>query len=206
MKRTNFNHYKLIAKLFEYPSCSLQDALGHFRGITIYYPDIRPYIDAFKDHVTGKHTDTLKEFYIKTFDVQALCYLDIGYVLFGEDYMRGEFLVALQKEYRNASLGWGNELPDHLPNVLMLISESSKREFVREFSYSLLIPAIREMIRNFHSESNVYKGLLKMLLFILEEDFEGAPFEQYQIKTGVKSDFLDCIGCSMKKSKKSIKL
>ncbi len=205
MKRTNFNHYKLIGKLFKYPGCNIQDTLGHFRRIAIYYPESRKYFDAFKDHVTGNHPDQLKEYYIKTFDVQALCYLDVGYVLFGEDYKRGEFLVSLKEEYRKAGLSWGKELPDHLPNLLLLLSECNDEGFVEEFSFSMLIPAIREMIRNFHSESNVYKGLLKMLLLVLEEDFQDAPYEQYEIKTGVKSDFLDCIGCSKMKSKKSIK-
>ncbi|MDZ7740674.1 MAG: hypothetical protein U5Q03_02720 [Bacteroidota bacterium] len=205
MKRTNFNHYKLIGKLFKYPTCNLQDTLVNFRGIMIYYPEGRKYIDAFKDHVTQNHPDQLKEYYIKTFDVQALCYLDVGYVLFGEDYKRGEFLVSLKEEYRKAGLCWGDELPDHLPNLLLLLSECEDDAFVEEFSYTLLIPAIREMIRNFHSKTNVYKGLLELLLLILEEDFQDAPYEQYEIRTGVKSDFLDCIGCSWNKSKKNIK-
>jgi nitrate reductase assembly molybdenum cofactor insertion protein NarJ len=126
-------------------------------------------------------------------------------VLFGEDYKRGEFLVNLKEEYRKADLSWGSELPDHLPYLLLLISETKEKDFVEELCWCLLIPALKEMIRNFRSETNVYKGLLQMLLVVLETDFQHVPYEQYQINTDVKAGFLDCIGCSSKKSKKPVK-
>lgn len=206
MFSADLHHYKLIGELFEYPKCTLLDTIGHFKWICDHYPGTRAYVDAFKQHLSSMSVDSQKEYYINTFDVQALCYLDIGYVLFGEDYKRGEFLVSLKDEYRKADLDWGTELPDHLPNVLSLMYTSNDDDFIKEFSYCLLIPAVKEMIRNFHSESNVYKGLLKMLLIILETDFKGLPYEQFEIKTDAKSDFLDCIGCSWKKSKKNIKV
>lgn len=206
MFSTDLYHYKLIGELFTYPKCTLTDVIGHFKWICEYYQGTRAYIDAFKRHLSSLPVKSQKEYYIKTFDVQALCYLDIGYVLFGEDYQRGEFLVFLKNEYRKTHLDWGTELPDHLTNVLFLMYISKDDEFKKEFAYCLLIPAIREMIRNFHSDNNVYKGLLEMLLIILETDFKDLPYEQFEIKTNTKSDFLDCIGCSWKKSKENLKV
>ncbi|MCB0805161.1 MAG: hypothetical protein KDC05_05130 [Bacteroidales bacterium] len=205
MKTTDPSHYKVIGKLFRYPDCTLEDTLRQMKRITNDYLETQKYIDSFRLHISSHDIDTLREYYISTFDILALCYLDIGYVLFGEDYLRGEFLVNLQAEYRKAGLSWGKELPDHLPNLLLLISKNNNRDFVDEFCWCLLIPALKEMIHNFNSETNVYKGLLQMLLIILEKDFTYLDIEQYHIKTGVKSDFLDCIGCSWKKSKKNVK-
>ena len=68
-----------------------------------------------------------QEYYISTFDVQAICFLDIGYVLFGEDYKRGIFLVNIKKEQIKAGNDCGSELPDHLPNILTLLPKMQGR-------------------------------------------------------------------------------
>ena len=47
-----------------------------------------------------------EEIYTRTFDVQAITTLDVGYVLFGDDYKRGELLVNLNNEHTKA----GNDL------------------------------------------------------------------------------------------------
>ena len=44
----------------------------------------------------GEHE--LEESYTRTFDVNPSCALEIGWHLFGEDYMRGQFLVRMRGE------------------------------------------------------------------------------------------------------------
>ena len=76
-----------------------------------------------------------QEYYLRTFDVQAVCYPDIGYVLFGEDYKRAQLLVNLQSEHKKAGIDCGSELGDHLPNVLSLLSKTSDPDFSEELGF-----------------------------------------------------------------------
>ena len=68
------------------------------------------------------------ELYLRTFDVQAITTLDIGYVLFGEDYKRGALLAGLSAEHKKVSNDCGIELADHLPNVLRLLPKMEAGE------------------------------------------------------------------------------
>jgi len=96
----------------------------------------------------------------------------VGYTLFGEDLKRGDFLVKLQEEYKKYNLGLEDELPDHLPNVLTLLSKSTHADFNMELVQYILLPAILSMIKGFKSETNVYLTLLKILKEILITDFD----------------------------------
>jgi nitrate reductase assembly molybdenum cofactor insertion protein NarJ len=106
----------------------------------------------------------IEELYTLTFDIQALCSLDLGYVLFGEDYKRGEFLVnvsAMQKEF-NPNLK-SSELADHLPNVLMLHSKMPENEMKIDFTQRIIMPGIEKMLQSFKEDlekSNIYARAL----------------------------------------------
>jgi nitrate reductase assembly molybdenum cofactor insertion protein NarJ len=54
--------------------------------------------------------DEYEELYTKTFDVQPICYLDLGYVIFGEDYKRGAFLLHMQEEQQKVNNDCGTDL------------------------------------------------------------------------------------------------
>jgi hypothetical protein len=45
----------------------------------------------------------------------------LGYVLFAEDYKRGDFLVKVKNEQRKVNNDCGEELADNLPNILTLM-------------------------------------------------------------------------------------
>lgn len=176
----DLTHYKLLAELFRYPSDVQNSYLEKWTGIiSKYNADLILKFDPFADHIKQKPLSFQQEYYIRTFDVQAMCFLDIGYVLYGEDYKRGVFLVNIKKEQIMVGNDCGSELPDHLPNILTLLPKMQDTDLAEELVYSLLIPAINEMILKFSNGNNIYKGLMEILVTIMETDYPVSKYERF---------------------------
>jgi len=179
---SDLKYYKILAGMFNYPSADRRDNVQEFLDmLRAEMPDKFQVIE----HPAHEHQQLSlhekQEYYLKTFDVQAICWLDIGYVLFGEDYKRAQLLVSLQEEHRKAGIDCGHELSDHLPNVLNLLSTTGDKSFAEELGYIILLPAIRFMILKFGEKQNFYKSLLGVLLEFLLRDFNGEGLEDYRI-------------------------
>jgi nitrate reductase assembly molybdenum cofactor insertion protein NarJ len=116
---------------------------------------------------------------MKTFDVQAVCYLDLGYLMFGEDYKRAQLLVHLQNEHVKTGVDCGTELADHLPNVLVLLARTEDPEFAEELGFVILSQAVRFMLTRFKNSDNLYGGFLAVLLEFLNRDFNGNGLDEY---------------------------
>ena len=192
--------YSKLAELFCYPEkASLKKALADINSILYAsYPQLSNSLDEFAAFAESHSTDSMREYFIKTFDIQASCYLDIGYVLFGEDYKRGTFLVHMIEEHKKAQNDCGVELPDHLPNILRLLPKIKDKKLAEELAYSLVLPALREMQKNFLDEVNVYKKLLQLLTSIIEVDFKDSQYKQFSILSKDKTNFLNSINCGPK--------
>ncbi len=174
--------YLLLADLFDYPVDNLADKLTACESeIGAEYPGNKIVFEFFKEHLESNSIGEQQEYYSKTFDVNALCCMDIGYVIFGEDYQRGEFLVNMQKEQKIAGHNFKTELADYLPNVFKLFHYHKNKEFVDELAYCIIIPALKEIIQTFRSPDNIYRKLLVMLLGILEKDFGQCNLQQINI-------------------------
>lgn len=194
--------FSIIANIFSYPETNLINTVSTVKELVKdKYKDCYKYISNFEEFIHSNSLDEQREYYIRTFDVQALCYLDLGYVLFGEDYKRGEFLVNLRNEHINAENDCGKELADHLPNMLKLLPKIKNKAFAEELAFSIMIPALKEILKNFKDEINVYKDMLEMLLFIMESEFKNLNYTQFKILNKDKTNFLDSINCGSCKSK-----
>lgn len=184
------NHYPLIADLFRYPDANLGSTLEKVSSLLEEkYPEGVKDIVPFLEFLNTYNLQQQQEYYIKTFDVNALCYLDIGYILFGEDYKRGEFLVKLSQEHQKAGNDCGSELADHLPNLLRLFEKSEDKIFVEELAYCLMVPALKEMLVSFKNETNVYRNILQLVIIILESDFGDCKSPQFHISNAGKNCF-----------------
>lgn len=174
--------YTHIARLFTYPSGDFQSTTAQLMVEFQEYGQSA--VDEFlpvAQHFTSNPTSELQEYYIRTFDVNAACYLDIGYVLFGEESKRGQFLLNMKNEQLKADNDCGKEFSDHLPNVLTLIPKLDDILFREELVVTMLLPALRRMLGNFRTEENSYRGLLRLLIRALEADFKDSAFIPYQI-------------------------
>jgi nitrate reductase molybdenum cofactor assembly chaperone len=186
----DLTHYNLLAEMFRYPSDDLKAYSEKWRDIiTLCDASLIGKLNLFLTHINERPLAFQQEYYVSTFDVQAMCFLDIGYVLYGEDYKRGIFLVNIKKEQIKAENDCGSELPDHLPNILTLLPKISDGDLAEELIYSLLIPALNELILKFRDTTNLYKGLLEILMRIMETDFPVSSFEQFTFNIRRKADF-----------------
>lgn len=197
----NTTQYITLANLFRYPS---EQSSAHVKKcsqlINEEFPELISMLRPFQKHCVDKTLAELQEYYIKTFDVTAVCFLDIGYVLFGEDYKRGDFLVFMKQEQAKAQNDCGVELPDHLPNVLTLIPKLDNPSLAEELVISLTIPALKEMISQFKNTGNVYCQLLEMLVGILQKEYAGSNYPVFQIHSENDNGFLKNYSCGVDQS------
>lgn len=147
------SHYRLLAALLEYPGAEYPQRVRQIReALDGHYPDACAELDQFLQLLPADDLTAMQELYTRSFDVQAMTTLDVGYVLFGDDYKRGVLLANLNSEYREADLDTGTELADHIPNLLRLMELLKDEEVLRDLAYAILAPALLEMIREFSSD------------------------------------------------------
>ena len=170
-------HYEHLARLFDYPRtdypCWVQAA---YDMLAARYVLAAAEVAAFAQELptegewfTPEALDEVQEIFTRTFEVQAATTLDIGYVVFGDDYKRGELLVNLSREQRAVGVDPGRELPDHLPNVLRLLARWEDRALAAEFAAEILQPALERMIaafgpRHMRQRNELYEKHFKTLI------------------------------------------
>lgn len=110
----------------------------------------------------------LEELYTRTFDINPITNLEIGWHLYGEAYERGAFLVRMRELLRNHGIPESTELPDHCIHVLRLVGRMEPDE-ARGFALDILLPAIRKMVEGFAGQSSPYEHVLRALTILLEQ-------------------------------------
>lgn len=171
----NLSHYTLLADLFQYPDGEYPQKVNDIREfLNSNYPEAGEHMDKFVELLPARDLNKMEELYIRSFDVQSITTLDIGYVLFGDDYKRGELLANLNREHVQANNDCGSELGDHLPNLLRLISKLDDQELIIEMVEELLVPALVKMISEFEPDrmkkrNELYQKHYKTLIESLED-------------------------------------
>ena len=184
------NVYSDIARLFCYPKENYDVLINDLSSqIEVYGINAVNLFIPVAEHFVTNSLSELQEYYIRTFDVNATCYLDIGYVLFGEESKRGQFLLNMKSEQQKVNNDCGTEFADHLPNILTLMPLLEDALFREELAVTILAPALKLMSDNFKSTDNSYKNLIDILIIILETDYKNSSFLPYEIKTKE----LDCL-------------
>ncbi|MCC6850273.1 MAG: hypothetical protein IT294_17415 [Deltaproteobacteria bacterium] len=188
--------YGALAAVFSHPGPGfVADLERAVVGCADAYPEAAAALREFAQLLPREDPHALQELYTRTFDVQAITSLDIGYTLFGEDYKRGALLANLSREHTDAANDCGDELADHLANVLRLLPRLADAALREELVRVLLAPAVRAMLREFETESlekkfalyqkhhktiietaagerrTAYRHALGALLLVLERDF-----------------------------------
>lgn len=169
------NIYSQLAEVLCYPTGEVRNkgqALeAELEKINIKLADIiRPY----NSYLAKETIESLEEAYTNTFDIQAVCPLEIGYTLFGEDYKRGEFLVRMSDLHNEHETNLiSTELGDYLPNVLRLISKMPDDSFKKDFVEKLLLPALSKMLKNFDEskQANPFSLPLKVASELLSTKY-----------------------------------
>lgn len=156
-KRTSFLNpfgvFEEMAQLFIYPG---MDYAERVESVQAYLEkedpqaaeELQPFVDAIRNADPG----TMEQFFQATFDVQAITTLDISYVLFGDDYKRGQMLSYLQRDQKALGIDTGTELPDHLSNFLITIARLKDDVLRDDLVKKALLPALEQIIEDFGPE------------------------------------------------------
>ena len=92
----DLTHYRLLSGLLEYPEAGYPQTVTEiYKLVDGKYPAAAAALERFIELLPADNLLTMQELFTRSFDVQAIATLDIGYVLFGDDYKRGELLANL---------------------------------------------------------------------------------------------------------------
>jgi nitrate reductase assembly molybdenum cofactor insertion protein NarJ len=156
-------------------------------------PEVGEILKPFTKVISNVSKYELEDLYLRSFEVQSITTLDIGYVVFGDDYKRGELLVNLNKEHKNYGINCGDELADNLSNILKLITVLEDYKLLNDLINKIVAPALTRMIQGFgddqiaakekvyikhhktlldkHESFTIYKYALFALYKALDHDF-----------------------------------
>ena len=197
-------NYGMLSDMFYYPEnegykTKIKEIHAYLLNVL---PEAAEAMQPFMDFMKISSFQEIQELFLRSFDLQAITTLDIGFVLFGEDYKRGRLLVHLNEEHRNAGNDCHSELSDHLPNILNLLGKMKDVATRNEIATRLVMPAIEKMIKEFSIEKiekkdvvykkhqkvlldysagyrMVYQTLLQALFIAMKKDFDYLP-EDYE--------------------------
>jgi nitrate reductase molybdenum cofactor assembly chaperone NarJ/NarW len=157
----NTETYDLLAKLLGYPDDETKSALARCRCLVSQQsPDAGAALDRFVEATASMTTEEQQELYTRTFDLNPTCSLEVGWQLYGENYARGEFLVAMRQTLRRLGIEESTELPDHLTHALAALGRMQADEATR-FVTECLLPSIKRMLEGLNGKNCPYAGVLE---------------------------------------------
>lgn len=206
--------YNILANLFRYPQEGYIDQVNECAEmLKNYYPQAYEEFAPFAEIINQKTLVEIEELFGKTFHIQAICYLDLGYVLYAEDYKRGDFLVQMKNEQRKVGNDCGVELADNLPNALTLLPLLEDEGFMEELAVRMYVPALENMLKEFETSrmslktkvrkkkqkvilqedmehKNLFQYAIQATLGVLQSDFRISEYKETEVKPDVLSSFL----------------
>ena len=175
--------YEALADLLEYPDDDWGARIESAQGIAI---DSEVFAE-FSEGVGNCSLCDLQELYTRTFDLNPVCALDIGYHLFGENYKRGQFLASLRETEAPFDLGQEHQLPDYLPVLLRLLTKLEDDDLRASLIGECLIPGIEKMIASFKDSENPYRNLLEAVRITLQSEVSVGSIEQLKRPSFVRA-------------------
>lgn len=116
----------------------------------------------FGDRINGLGLPDVQELFTRTFDLNPVCALEVGWHLFGEEYERGTFLVRMRQALREHGISENGELPDHLAAMLLLVTKLDAEE-ADLLIVNALVPAIDKMLDPLEKSESPFFPLVKAI-------------------------------------------
>ena len=165
--------YDLLARLLDYPEeGGYAEAVA--RCIDVLedgYAEAAALLRPLYDRVSAMTNEEVQELYTRTFDINAVCTLEIGWHIYGEDYARGALLVKLRQQLRLMNVPESCELPDHLTHVLLLIGRMSGEEG-DELAARYLLPGLDKMLEGLTKGEHPYRALIEAVSKVVRTDHD----------------------------------
>jgi nitrate reductase assembly molybdenum cofactor insertion protein NarJ len=134
-----------LAELLRYPDARLAERSGDDAGVHAFFEEIA--------HVAP---EGMEELYTRTFDLNPVATLELGWHLWGEQYERGRFLADLRALQDGLGLEVSSELPDHLTAVLLTLARMDRPEPLA----GQIAPALEKIARPLDEHGNPYRHLI----------------------------------------------
>jgi nitrate reductase molybdenum cofactor assembly chaperone len=161
--------YDLLGSILAYPDEDYHEKVRHCVNLLREeHPGSVEEISPFASEVEKMGVTDLEELYTRTFDINPVSALEIGWHLYGEQYERGAFLVKMRELSRTLGVEESTELPDHLTHVLPLVGRM-EQEDADMFVEKYLLPGLKKMIAGFSGKNNVYENVLKTIRDVLAD-------------------------------------
>ncbi len=165
--------FRHVGLLLDYPDSRLLDT-AHESILLLEGEDMEAaeQIKKFVQFVEDTPPGRLEEIYTGTFDVNPACYIYAGYLLFGEGFKRGKFMVRLKEKFREHEFPIGNELPDHVPLLFRFLTELDGDEILsHQLVEECLHPVVQKMIAALANEdgnTNPYEHVLTAIQTVFQ--------------------------------------
>lgn len=161
--------YHDFSKLMDYPD---QDFAKHLQSCLLLlekdHPNRTHELIPFAHNAKQMPLTELEEYYTRTFDINPVTALEIGWHLYGESYERGAFLVKMRGLSREYHLSESSELPDHLTHILNLLGSMGEKE-AQKLSEEYFLPGINKIISAFEKKENIFEALLVTIKNVIQD-------------------------------------
>lgn len=158
--------------LFTYPEKTHMERIRRCHAdLTVLIPEAGLSLGKFLADIETLSLCAWEECFTRTFDLNPICALEIGWHLFGEDYARGRFMARLRGMHRAANIDEAGELPDHLSNVLKLLAHMP-HEDAADFVQACALPALEKILAALVDKENPYEFALRATLAIFHAHFQ----------------------------------
>ncbi len=156
--------YELFAKLLTYPSEEYGEVVRELAR-----QSKEDQLSMFAEKTSNLSREEFEELYTRTFDINPLSSLEVGWHLYGETYERGSFLVKMRQSLKALGIQESTELPDHLSHVLVALERVEPGKEANELALKFVSPALTKMLEAFKEKQNPYEHVLLALKHAIEE-------------------------------------
>lgn len=166
-----------LADLLEYPDACWAERFDACRYLlNADGPELVETFRGFRTGVDSLSLSELQELYTRSFDLNPVCTLEVGYHLFGDTYKRGLFLARLRETEGFFALGQERQLPDYLPVMLRLVGRLDDGELRGALVNECLLPATEKMLDALGKAASPYTDLVRTVKAALAREVAPSAF------------------------------
>ncbi len=159
-----------FATLLSYPSENVAtEAAACSAGLKQISPEASVSLESFNPFLEASDISQIEEAFTGTFDLQSLCHPYVGYQLCGESQQRTMFMIKLRELYQQYGFIPGNELPDHLTEIMRFLGSVADQDCRQEIIQDGILPALEKITLGIESDNHPYVSLLNALQSFLTE-------------------------------------
>jgi nitrate reductase molybdenum cofactor assembly chaperone NarJ/NarW len=162
--QTDQQLFQQFSRLFCYPDADTEQTVTNcYELLAQKSPVGAEQLRNFKEFIEVSAPARREETFTATFELQPLCHPYVAWQLCGESQQRTLLLMKLNELYRQHEFSAGNDLPDHLSEVLRFIGTSDDVQCHAELVADAIIPTLDKMIAAIEKEDHPYRSLLVAL-------------------------------------------